>query len=211
MRLILWPAVITLAVTLIRLTGELQGWSKTFFSPAAGGGGALVGISWLPFIFGGYFAWKLAKAGEGTSAPWKAVGMAVLSIAILFSVGFALSALKVAEMGQIVVFALVGLVVTIVCMKGWPALGRTLVNYALAARIPVAILMLLAIFGRWGTHYDVLPPDAPAKLVQAGPLVRWLWIGLLPQLTIWIAYTVLVGMLVGGIVVALGKPGVQES
>ena len=29
MRLILWPAAITLAITLIRLTGELQGSSKT--------------------------------------------------------------------------------------------------------------------------------------------------------------------------------------
>jgi len=211
MRLILWPALITLGITLIRLEGELKGWSKTLFSPEAGGGYALVGISWLPLIFGGYFAWKLARAGEGTSGPWKAVGMAVLSIAILVVAGFAMSALKIGQVIQIAVFALGSLAVTFLCMRGWPALGRTLLEYALAARIPVAILMLPAIFGNWGTHYDVLPPNPPPALVQAGPLGRWFWMGLLPQMTMWIAYTVLVGMFVGGVVVALGKPRAQGA
>jgi hypothetical protein len=45
MHLILWPALIALAITLLRLAGELQGWSSVLFNPAAGGGGALVGIS----------------------------------------------------------------------------------------------------------------------------------------------------------------------
>ncbi len=62
-KLILVPAVITLAITLLRLVGELQGWSPGLFSRAAGGGGALVGISWLVPIFGAWFGWKLAKAG----------------------------------------------------------------------------------------------------------------------------------------------------
>jgi hypothetical protein len=211
MRLILWPAVITLAVTLIRLAGELQGWSKTFFNPEPGGGGALVGISWLPFVFGGYFAWKLARAGKGTNRPWKAAGMAILSIAVIAAVGFAMSALKVAEVIQIAIFAVASVAMTFLCMKGWPALGRTLLEYALAARIPVATLMLVAIFRNWGTHYDVLPPNPSAQLAQAGPLYRWFWIGLLPQMTIWIAYTVVVGMLVGGVVTALGKPLVQGN
>ncbi len=39
-KLILVPALITLAVTLLRLTGELMHWSKALFNPAAGGGGA---------------------------------------------------------------------------------------------------------------------------------------------------------------------------
>ena len=36
-RLIFWPAVITFAVTLLRLVGELQGWSPALFSKQAGG------------------------------------------------------------------------------------------------------------------------------------------------------------------------------
>jgi hypothetical protein len=65
---------------------------------------------------------------------------------------------------------------------------------------------LIAIFGNWGTHYDVLPPNPPPNLVALGPLGRWFFIGLLPQLTIWIAQTVLIGTLLGALVVALAKP-----
>ena len=90
--------------------------------------------------------------------------------------------------------------------KAWPDLGRTLLAYALAARIPVVIVMLVAIFGNWGTHYDVLPPNPPPGLVAAGPLGRWFFIGLLPQLTIWIANTVLVGTVLGAALVALARP-----
>src|SRR2546428_3303040 len=43
-RLILVPGLVTLGVTILRLVGELQHWSKTLFNPAPGGGGGLVGI-----------------------------------------------------------------------------------------------------------------------------------------------------------------------
>ena len=62
-KLVFWPAVITLAMTLLRLTGELLHWSPTLFNPAAGGGGALVGISWLPPVFGILFAIQLVRVG----------------------------------------------------------------------------------------------------------------------------------------------------
>ena len=35
------------------------------FNPSPGGGGALVGITWLVLIFGVYFALKLASDGQG--------------------------------------------------------------------------------------------------------------------------------------------------
>src|SRR5438876_8786688 len=41
------PALITLAITLIRLIGERQGWSKVWFNPDPGGGAAPIGIVWL--------------------------------------------------------------------------------------------------------------------------------------------------------------------
>ena len=117
MPLILIPAIVTFAVTLLRLYGELNKWSTTYFGPTAGGGGSLVGISWLIPVFGIYFAWVLAKRGEGPERPWKSLGIALLA-------------------------------------------------YAFAARVPVAILMIFAIFGHWGTHYDVPPPD-PAAAADA--------------------------------------------
>lgn len=59
-QLILVPAIITLAVTLLRLVSEflnLPGWLA---SKEAGGAGALIGITWLAPLFGVYFAYKLA-------------------------------------------------------------------------------------------------------------------------------------------------------
>jgi hypothetical protein len=211
MGMILWPAVITLAITILRVVGELQGWSKSLFNPEPGGGGALVGISWLPLLLGGYFAWKLSKAGSGTTSPWKAAGLSLLSFALLMGIGVGMEALKLGQIAQIAIFGIGSLAVMFLPLLSWPALGRTLLAYGLAARIPVAVLMLFAISGNWGTHYDVLPTDAPATLTQAGTLLRWFWIGLVPQLTVWIAFTVIVGTLVGSVVVALGKPRSRGS
>ena len=61
--LITIPALITLAVAILRLVGELKHWPAPWFNAAPGGGGAIVGISWLPILFGPYFAWKLAGSG----------------------------------------------------------------------------------------------------------------------------------------------------
>jgi hypothetical protein len=198
-RLILVPAVITLAVSLLRLVGELNGWSPLLFNRAAGGGGALVGIVWLVFVFAFYFAWKLVQAGEGPSGRFRPLGFSLLGIAIAFAIGFGANAAQLSLPASFGVFVAASLVALFVSMQGWPALGRTLLAYGLAARIPVAVIMLLAILGNWGTHYDVAPPNFPAM----GPIAKWAMIGLLPQLTVWIGFTVAVGMLCGGLLVAL--------
>jgi hypothetical protein len=200
-KLILVPAVITLAVTLLRLTGELQHWSPTFFNPAAGGGGALVGIAWLVPVFGIYFALKLAAAGYGPSGAGPAIGYALLGFAVMPVIGFGATRLGVSPQsftafGLFVVLSIIG---AIVAFRGWPALGKTLLAYGLAARIPVAIVMLFAILGNWGTHYDVAPPNFPAM----NPIAKWFFIGVVPQLTIWIWFTIAVGALFGSIAVAI--------
>jgi len=205
MRLVLWPAVVTLAITLLRLAGELQGWGTTLFNPAAGGGGALVGISWLPFLFGPYFAWKLARRGALPQSVWRVAGLALLGV-LLSLAAFAAGRVLGPNPWGVVVALFVALALAFLPWRAWPELARTLFLYALAARIPVAVVMLFAIYGGWGTHYDVLPPDPTPQLVAAGPLERWFWIGLVPQATIWIAHTVLVGSLLGALVVGLGKP-----
>src|SRR4026207_1430996 len=81
--LILIPSVITLAVTILRLVGELNHWSDFWFSPKAGGGGSPIGISRLIPIFGIYFAVKLARAGEGPSSSGRAIGIAFLALVVL--------------------------------------------------------------------------------------------------------------------------------
>ncbi len=198
--LVLVPAIITLAVTALRLVGELQRWDERFFGRTGGGGGAIVGISWLPFLFGGYFAWKLVQAGQGPASRGRAVGMTVLAIVIMVgTMVLAAAVLKVPPLGQIVIACLVSLLAGWVATLGWPALGKVLLVYALAARVPVAALMLPAILGKWGTHYDALPPNFPPM----GPVATWGLIGLFPQMTLWIGMTLLSGFIVGSLTAAI--------
>src|SRR5512134_1525146 len=89
-RLILVPALVTLAVTVLRLAGELTNGSPTFFSRAVGGGAAVVGIIWLVPVFGILFARRLAREGSlapvGRSAGFAALGLLVF--VVLAAAGF---------------------------------------------------------------------------------------------------------------------------
>jgi hypothetical protein len=141
-KLILIPALITLAITLLRLSGEFMDLPSWLASKKAMGPGALIGISWLPPIFGIYFSLKLIGAPG----------------------------------------------------KHWWNLFKTLLLYGLAARIPVIIIMGLAIYGNWGTHYDAFV----GRLSAAAPVVKFLWGGVMTQLVWWVMiWTVGSGMLTG--------------
>ena len=202
--LVLVPAIITLAVTLLRLVGELQGWSPTFFSRQAGGGGAVVGIVWLVLVFGVWFGWKLTRAGQGPVSYGRAIGFPLLGLVIVPLSGAAANGLGLSPIGTLVVVSIVFLIGSWIACRGWRELGHVLFVYALAARVPVAIVMLVAILGNWGTHYDVAPPDFPAM----GPVAKWALIGLFPQLTVWVGFTIVVGMVFGwlGALVARNRP-----
>lgn len=200
-RLILVPAVVTLVVTLLRLVGELQNWSPALFSRAPGGGGSLVGISWLVPIFGAWFGWVLARSGERPGSVGRALGLTVLAIAIVPATGFVARALGLPELSlaTLGLYAVVSLAGLAVAVWAWPGLGRVLLTYAFAARIPVVLVMLFAILGHWGTHYDVLPAGAP----EMPPFPKWLAIGVLPQMTIWLWFTVAIGGLFGIVAAAI--------
>ncbi|HEY6328582.1 MAG TPA: hypothetical protein VI756_04525 [Blastocatellia bacterium] len=207
-KLILVPAIITLAITLLRLAGELEHWSETFFSRQAGGGLALVGISWMAPIFGIYFAIKLAHSGEGP----KSVGMAILwSILGLVPVAagifcFARSGFN-SPLWAVLAMALI-FAGALVPAMGWTSLFKVLLAYAYAARIPVVIIMFFAIQGNWGTHYDVRGPGFPAGL---GFWQTYFYIAFLPQMFMWIAYTTITGSLFGSIAAVFAKrPGHSE-
>jgi hypothetical protein len=202
-RLILVPAIITLAITLLRLVGELQHWPSLLFARSAGGGGAIVGISWLPFIFGPYFAVKLIKAGNRPSSVGKTIGFAILGFVLMG--GGATLAFALSKGSLILVLA--GLIViaagAAIQFPGWSDLAKMLIAYAYAARIPVAIIMFFAMKGSWGTHYDAVPPEAGAMSLFS----KWVFLGFAPQLVMWIAYTMSVGALFGGIAAAIKKSG----
>lgn len=199
-RLILIPAVITLGVTLLRLVGELQHWPSLLFSTAAGGGAAIVGIFWLPFIFGPYFAVKLARAGKTPAGTGKAIGFALLGFGLLFVGSFLQIAPQVKFPGKFVVGLVLMLAAAGLQFVSWAPLALTLVAYGYAARIPVAIVMFFAIRGSWGTHYDALPPGVPADIPFWSLYFR---IGLLPQLVFWVIFTLIVGAVCGGVAAAI--------
>jgi hypothetical protein len=206
--LVLMPAILTLAVTVLRLVGELQHWPQRFFSRAGGGGGALVGISWLPLIFGVYFAARLVNAGDFPARAGRAIGLAALGLALVPAVLFVVGGvLKASQSVTIVTGCLVFVAAGLIASRGWPALGRVLLVYGLAARIPVALLMLPAIIGKWGTHYDALPPNFPAM----SPVATWALIGLFPQMTLWLGWTVVAGSLTGSITAAIKGRGRRDA
>jgi hypothetical protein len=213
-RLIAIPSVITLAVTILRVVGELRHWPAPWFNAAAGGGGAIVGIAWLPIIFGPYFALKLAAAGEGPASSGRAIGFALLGL-IVFVLGGALFQHSMNHPSAITLVAfLLMLCAAFVPVIGWRSLGRALLDYALAARIPVLVVMYFAMSGNggagWGTHYDAVPPS----LAHLPWTTKYIFAAVIPQLTLWIGWTSIVGAIFGGIVAAIvnrGKPSTPVS
>jgi hypothetical protein len=209
--LITIPALITLIITMLRLVGEIEEWPKPWFNAAAGGGLAIVGISWLPIIFGPYFAMKLAGAGDRPSSVGKAVGFAFLGLVVLVLGVFLLQLTFVHHPIRSLAAFLVLLIAAFIPGIGWRSLGNSLVAYAFAARVPVVIVMFLAMRGNggqgWGTHYDAVAPT----FAQASFARKFLYMAVLPQLTAWIAWTAVLGAIFGIIVAAIALRGKQAG
>jgi hypothetical protein len=197
-RLILVPALVTLAVTVARLAGELAHGSHRFFNPEPGGAWAIVGIVWLAPIFGIYFALKLHAGAQGPKSYGRALGFAALGIAVVVGLSFAGARLLHPYAFRERLFFAWGIFVAaaILTLPGWPTLFRTLLAYSYAARVPVAIVMFFAFWRKWGTHYDAIPTGLPGGL---GLLAKYLWLGFFPQLLFWVALTILVGMFFGSL------------
>jgi len=194
-RLILVPSLLTLAVTVLRLYGEVQGWNLKFFSREAGGGGALVGIVWLPIVFGVYFAWHLAGSGRGPAARGRAIGHAVVALVVMVGTSAAIVKSGLSLPTQLVLFNLFAVIAAVIAFRGWPALGRVALAYGFAARIPVIAVMWIAMNANWGTHFEKGPPG----LAEMPLLQKWLVTGVVPLLFLWISFTIVAASLFGGV------------
>jgi hypothetical protein len=201
-RLILVPGIITLAVTLLRLLGELQHWSKVLFNPEAGGPWSIIGITWLAPIFGIYFAARLSSGGQGPASAWRANARAILAVVVIIALAYVGSVQHIERSftGRLIYIWLLTVIAALVTLPGWPTLFKAMLAYGYAARIPVAVLMFFAFRGNWGTHYDALPPDMPPGYGLWG---KYFLLGFFPQLIFWVAYTVVSGMLLGSITAAV--------
>ena len=201
LRLIFVPAAITLAVTILRLTGELRHWSARWFSSETGGimpsGVSWVfGITWLAAIFGAYFAVRLVRAGQRPRSLGKAAIFSALGVLIFVTfrpaVEFICTALKV-NFPQCLIFVWFFWVLAgALQYLGWPELFKSLLLYAYAARIPVAVVMFFAMLGHWGTHYDYVGMQIPLS-----GLPRYLWLAFFPQLVGWVGFTITLGSVAG--------------
>jgi len=189
-------ALLTLAVTLLRLVGELRGWSPSWFNRLPGGGLSPLGITWLAPLVGFYFGWRLERAGVPSPPPARAFGFPAAALAVGFLVAtLAERLLQPAWTTNFALWAVAAIAVGAATFWSWPALWRPLLAYAYAARVPVALVAAFAIWRSWGTHYDVPPPGFPAM----PQLRRWFWLGLLPQATLWVAWTLSTGAVLGAL------------
>jgi hypothetical protein len=205
-RMALPPALVALAVTLLRLTGELRGWSEAWFSRATSGlvplGAVswLVGITWLALPFGAWLAWRLVRSGTGSPPAGRAVLLAILALVALYGGTRLVSLLRLGFPGFLLTIWTVGVLAAVLAWQAWPALGRVLLAYGLLSRAVVALVMLLAMHGRWGTHYDYA--DLP-RLQEIPFWTAYVMFAFVPQLVFWVAYTIVLGMLAGALVAAL--------
>jgi hypothetical protein len=199
--LILVPALLTLGVTILRLVGELVHGPKMLFAPGPGGPWGIIGITWLAPLFGIYFAVKLVRSGSGPTSLWRTLGVALVGSALILAsntwggrivAGYGFKAV-------LIFFWTVWLIAGLVQCLGWPRFFRVLLAYAYAARVPVAVVMFFAFWGRWGTHYDALPPGWESQ----GLWSDFFWLGFFPQMMLWAGYTITAGALFGSITAGL--------
>ena len=206
--IIVGPALITLAVTLLRLLGELSHWSRSWFNPAPGGPGPMGAVlALLAPLFGVYFALKLARAGEGPRSAAQAFGHALLGAVMLF-VGFYTSFLLDTQFtGRLELGYLIVAFAAALQFAAWPRFSKVQLAYAGAVRVPIVVIMWLALRGHWGTHFDSLPPGFPEMSFWP----TYLYFALVRQLVFWVSYTVVSGSLLGTIAAAFVDRGPPQA
>jgi hypothetical protein len=197
-RLILVPALISLGVTTLRLTGELQHWPKPFVNNAVCGK-AILGVIWLVPVFAIYFAFRLSGLGNAPGRLGQAIGFAALGLILKLAGTLVMETAGMgypSRLGINLALTVAGLVLSAVA---WPAIFKVLLAYGYASRIPIAVVQFLAMRGNWGTHYDALDPGFP-------PIGFWptfIRVSLVPNVFFMEAYTVIVGAVFGSLALAL--------
>ena len=165
-KVVLAAAGISLAITLLRFFGEREAWNPQFFSRQPGGGGALLGITWLVLPFGFWFGRCLAKNGQRPSTTGKALLLHVIGIAIVAAVFFA--SFKVTDDWRLRGYiSNAGAVAAgLLALVAWRSAWFTLVGYGLLARIPVIVVQYLSVTNGWDNHFAKGPPGSdPADVL----------------------------------------------
>jgi hypothetical protein len=201
LRPLLVAAAVTLAVTLLRLTGELQGWSGPWFGGRTAGARALVGIVWLVPVFGFWFGRRLQRDG-GPPSPRRAL-LAPLA-GVFLAIGVTAVSVLALPIERTTVFTVISVtwpLAALFALWGWPRLCGVNLAYAVLARAPLVALTYVAIARGWDTHHVALADGAP-EVDDAGR-ARIL---VTAQVCLWVPFT----LLVGGVFGALGAASARR-
>lgn len=202
---VLVAGVITLAVSLLRLYGELHGESlglpPWLVSKAAGGALSPVGIAWLVPIFGFWFGRRLAANGKRPAHAGKAILWCLLGIPV--TAGVFVLAGQVFRDSPVQAWVIgIGMpLASLAALKAWRAAWLVNLCYAVLARIPVLVIQHKAVQGGWDTHYAKGPrPDMTPEQIESALM--------LAQVSFWpFAFTTIVG----GVFAALGAMTVKQQ
>lgn len=190
-RIVLWPAGIAIAVTLLRTVGELSGWPKPLVNSAPCGK-AILGVTCLVPLVAINFAFKLVGVHDRPKQLRFTFVAALVGLALKLAATYLLESGKysygIRISGDFILTA-VGMALAALT---WPAFFKLLLVYGYASRIPVAIVQWLALRGHWGTHYD-----ASGNFPPIGFWPTYIHVLLVPKIFFMEAYTVIVGALVG--------------
>ena len=200
---IFFAALVSLGLTLLRLYGELHGWSPLLFSRDAGGRFALVGIAWLVPLLGIWFALRLQEQGRTPARSGRALLLSFVGLVLLAAPGPIVGDpdSSIPPSGKIALLNGSVLVGAALAFVGWKELGRSLVAFGYLSRLPVVVVMYVAMQKNWGTHFEKGMPGLP----EMEFFLKWLVIAVLLQFVTWICYTVIVGSLFGALTAVLHR------
>ena len=178
---------------------ELQGWVTN----ESGGGGALLGITWCIFVFGGWFGWRLSRAGSApTIKPaWLWTLLPVLAVVGTFF--WRMRGVDMTDKSEAAQAALQETLQLAAMVAGgglllgfavWTKLAWTLFAYGLFARAGVMAITWLAKDRGWNTHYTKLGPAGLEK-----DMAETLAMTSFAQFCFWVPVTVVFGMFVGSL------------
>jgi hypothetical protein len=196
-RSVLIAGLITLVVTGLRLLGEKEGWNPIWF----GAGFAVVGISWLPIVFGFWFGRQLVKGGRSPGSMRRALILPVVGF-LLVPGTWAVCTYVLKVPAETLGFAVGGAawVGALLALVAWPALFGVNLFYALLARLPVIAVIWLAVTKNWDVHYTRRHPDAPALAGNDLAMVLTM-----TQIGFWIPYTIMVGGFFGALAAGMRR------
>ncbi len=200
LRLILWPTIVTLLVNVARLVVEQQGAGTT----ASGGAGFWLGITWLVFVFGGWFGWQLGHSGSTPTLRPAWVWALLALLAIVGTAGWRFSQIDMKDSTaaampplRTAVLVIVGVAVPMALLQFvvWRRLAVTLLLYGVIARATVVAFTWLAKYQDWDTHYTKFGPGG-IQVAMEGTMTS----ATIAQFGFWVPFTIVAGTLVGAIV-----------